>query len=123
MVRRWRLIGSFPILYNSCRYVLGREGVGVLSDDTAVVLWALLSVVTHGAFAAAVWSLRLHVHTAYLGERETHTHPFSLTTLPKVDTNCTALSLMPTIIGDTFAASLHTDICPQRKEARPRLTL
>jgi hypothetical protein len=39
-------------------------------------------------------------------------------TLPKVDTNCTALSLMPTIIGNTFAASLRTDICPQRKEAR-----
>jgi hypothetical protein len=34
-----------------------------------------------------------------------------------------ALSLMPTIIGNTFAASLRTDICPQRKEARPRLTL
>jgi hypothetical protein len=31
--------------------------------------------------------------------------------------NCTAPSLMPTIIGNTFAASLHTDICPQRKEA------
>jgi hypothetical protein len=46
-----------------------------------------------------------------------------MTTLPKVDTNCTALSLMPTIIGNTFAASLRTDICPQRKEARPRLTL
>jgi hypothetical protein len=27
------------------------------------------------------------------------------------------------IIGNTFAASLRTDICPQRKEARPRLTL
>jgi hypothetical protein len=51
------------------------------------------------------------------------THPQPLTTLPKVDTNCTALSLMPTIIGNTFAASLRTDICPQRKEARPRLTL
>jgi hypothetical protein len=46
-----------------------------------------------------------------------------MTTLPKVDTNCTAPSLMPTIIGSTFAASLRTDICPQRKEARPRLTL
>jgi hypothetical protein len=42
---------------------------------------------------------------------------------PKVYTNCTALSLMPTIIGNTFAASLRTDICPQRKDARPRLTL
>ena len=42
---------------------------------------------------------------------------------PKADTNCTAQSLMPTIIGYTFAASLRTDICPQRKEARPRLTL
>jgi hypothetical protein len=30
---------------------------------------------------------------------------------------------MPTLIGNTFAASLHTDISPQRKEARPRLTL
>jgi hypothetical protein len=35
----------------------------------------------------------------------------------------TALSLMPAIIGNTFAASLRTDICPQRQEARPRLTL
>ena len=40
-----------------------------------------------------------------------------MTTLPKVDTNCTAPSLMPTIIGNTFAASLRTDICPQRKES------
>jgi hypothetical protein len=46
-----------------------------------------------------------------------------MTTLPKVGTSCTALSLMPTVIGNTFAASLRTDICPQRKEARPRLTL
>jgi hypothetical protein len=38
-------------------------------------------------------------------------------------TSCTALSLMPTVIGNTFAASLRTDISPQRKEARPRLTL
>jgi hypothetical protein len=45
-----------------------------------------------------------------------------MTTLPKVDTNCTALSLMPTVNGNTFSASLRTDICPQRKEARPRLT-
>jgi hypothetical protein len=30
------------------------------------------------------------------------THPFV-----NVDTNCTALSLMPTIIGNTFAASLR----------------
>ena len=49
--------------------------------------------------------------------------PSDMTTLPEVDTNCTALSLMPTIIGNTFAASLRTDICPQRKEARPRLKL
>jgi hypothetical protein len=42
-----------------------------------------------------------------------------MTTLPKVDTSCTALSLMRTIIGNTFAASLRTDISPQRKEARP----
>jgi hypothetical protein len=47
-----------------------------------------------------------------------HTH--TVTTLPKVDTSCTALSLVPTIIGNTFAASLRTDISPQRKEARPR---
>jgi hypothetical protein len=40
-----------------------------------------------------------------------------MTTLPKVDTSCTALSLMPTVIGNTFAASLRTDICPQRKES------
>jgi hypothetical protein len=33
--------------------------------------------------------------------------------LPKTDANYTALSLMPTIIGNTFAASLRTDICPQ----------
>jgi hypothetical protein len=46
-----------------------------------------------------------------------------MTTLPKTDTNCTALSLMPTVIDKTFAASLRTDICPQRKEARTRLTL
>jgi hypothetical protein len=38
-------------------------------------------------------------------------------TLPKTDTNCTALSLMPAITGHTFAASLRTDICPQRKES------
>jgi hypothetical protein len=44
-------------------------------------------------------------------------------TLPNVDTICTALSLMPTVNGNTFAASLRTDISPQRKEARPRLTL
>ena len=30
---------------------------------------------------------------------------------------------MPTVIGNTFAASLNTDISPQRKEDRPRLTL
>jgi hypothetical protein len=36
-----------------------------------------------------------------------------VTQLPKTDTNYTALSLMPTIIGNTFAASLRTDICPQ----------
>jgi hypothetical protein len=40
-----------------------------------------------------------------------------MTALPKTDTNCTALSLMPTITGGTFAASLRTDICPQRKES------
>jgi hypothetical protein len=45
-----------------------------------------------------------------------------MTTLPKVGTSCTALSLMPTVNGNTFAASLRTDISPQRKEARPRLT-
>jgi hypothetical protein len=33
------------------------------------------------------------------------------------------LSLMPTVIGSTFAASLRTDISPHRKEAHPRLTL
>jgi hypothetical protein len=40
------------------------------------------------------------------------------------------VSLMPTINGNTFAASLRTDICPQRKEARdvsrsdiPRVTI
>jgi hypothetical protein len=38
-----------------------------------------------------------------------------MTTLAKMDTNCTALSLLPAIIGNTFAASLRTDICPQRK--------
>jgi hypothetical protein len=32
-----------------------------------------------------------------------------MTTLPMVDTSCTAPSLMPTIIGNTFAASLRTD--------------
>jgi hypothetical protein len=40
-----------------------------------------------------------------------------MTALPKTDTNYTALSLMPTITGNTFAASLRTDICPQRKES------
>jgi hypothetical protein len=40
-----------------------------------------------------------------------------MTALPKTDTNCTALSLIPTITGNTFAASLRTDICPQRKES------
>jgi hypothetical protein len=35
----------------------------------------------------------------------------------KTDTNYTALSLMPTITGNTFAASPRTDICPQRKES------
>jgi hypothetical protein len=35
----------------------------------------------------------------------------------RLDTNFTALSLIPTIIGNTFAASLRTDICPQRKES------
>jgi hypothetical protein len=40
-----------------------------------------------------------------------------MTTLPKTDTNCTAPSLMPAIIGNMFAASLRTDICPQRKES------
>ena len=40
-----------------------------------------------------------------------------MTALPKMDTNCTALSRMPAIIGNTFAASLRTDICPQRKES------
>jgi hypothetical protein len=39
------------------------------------------------------------------------------TALPKTDTNYTALSLTPTIIGNTFAASLRTDICPQWKES------
>ena len=41
---------------------------------------------------------------------------------PQVGTICTTLSLMPTVNGNTFAASLRTDISPQRKEARPRLT-
>jgi hypothetical protein len=40
-----------------------------------------------------------------------------MTALPKTDTNYTAPSLMPTITGNTFAASLRTDICPQRKES------
>jgi hypothetical protein len=41
-----------------------------------------------------------------------------MTALPKTDTNYTAQSLMPTITGNTFAASLRTDdICPQRKES------
>jgi hypothetical protein len=31
--------------------------------------------------------------------------------------NYTALSLIPTITGNAFAASLRTDICPQRKES------
>jgi hypothetical protein len=39
-----------------------------------------------------------------------------MTALPKTEANCTALSLVPTIIGNTFAASQRTDICPQRKE-------
>jgi hypothetical protein len=38
-----------------------------------------------------------------------------MTALPKTDTNYTALSLIPTITGNTFAASLRTDTCPQRK--------
>jgi hypothetical protein len=44
--------------------------------------------------------------------------PLQCTTLPKVDPNCTAPSLIPKVNGNTFAASLHTDISPQRKEAR-----
>jgi hypothetical protein len=44
-------------------------------------------------------------------------HPLFKTALPKTDTKCTALSLTPTIIGNTFAASLRTDTCPQRKES------
>jgi hypothetical protein len=40
-----------------------------------------------------------------------------MTALPKTDTKYTALSLIPTIIGNTFAASLRTDISPQRKES------
>jgi hypothetical protein len=40
-----------------------------------------------------------------------------MTALPKTDTKYTALSLIPTIIGNTFAASLRTDTCPQRKES------
>jgi hypothetical protein len=40
-----------------------------------------------------------------------------MTTLPMMDTNCIALSLMPTLFGNTFAASLRTDICPQRRES------
>jgi hypothetical protein len=40
-----------------------------------------------------------------------------MTALPKTDTNYTALSLILTITGNTFAASLRTDICPQRKES------
>jgi hypothetical protein len=43
--------------------------------------------------------------------------PRGPTTLPKTDTNYTALSLMPAITGNTFAASLRTDICPQREES------
>jgi hypothetical protein len=45
-----------------------------------------------------------------------------MTTLPKVDTSCTTLSLMPTVIDKTFAASLRTDISPQRKEARTHVS-
>jgi hypothetical protein len=43
-----------------------------------------------------------------------------MTTLPKKDTNCTALSDASNnwyIGSNTFAASLRTDICPQRKES------
>jgi hypothetical protein len=39
-----------------------------------------------------------------------------MTALPKTDATCTALSLIPKITGNTFAAPLRTDICPQRKE-------
>jgi hypothetical protein len=39
---------------------------------------------------------------------------------PKVDTNCTTPSLIPTVNGTRFSASIRTDTSPQRKEARPR---
>jgi hypothetical protein len=50
------------------------------------------------------------------GEDATELAHADMTALPKTDTNYTALSLIP-ITGNTFAASLRTDICPQRKES------
>jgi hypothetical protein len=41
-----------------------------------------------------------------------------MTMLPKVDTNCTAPSLILTVMVTRLAASLRTDNSPQRKEAR-----
>jgi hypothetical protein len=42
-----------------------------------------------------------------------------MTALPKVDTNCTAPSLKPTVMVTRFATSPPTDNCPQPKEAQP----
>jgi hypothetical protein len=44
-------------------------------------------------------------------EEVRHLHP------PRIRTPTAPHCLMPAIIGNTFAASLRTDICPQRKES------
>jgi hypothetical protein len=78
---------------------------------------------THQHIIARTLTHQHGSHRQCRGNDATELAHADMTTLPKVDTICTALSLMPTVIGNTFAASLRTDISPQRKEARPRLTL
>jgi hypothetical protein len=51
--------------------------------------------------------------------RVRHPPPLPPPALPKVDTNCTAPSLIPTVDGNTVRSFSGTDNSPQRKEAQP----
>jgi hypothetical protein len=75
---------------------------------------------TRASIAAAKASMDAQQKIALVSTQSTPTPPnmtADMTALPKTDTNYTALSLIPTITGNTFAASRRIDICPQRKES------
>jgi hypothetical protein len=53
-------------------YALGREGVGVLTENTSMGLWALLSIVTHVVFGAGARHapVQLPSDTGYTAPRD-----------------------------------------------------